>query len=303
MRTTAPILAVVIAIGIAATVDALLNGGGGAAPEPTTTQRARAAPSPAEERRAAGASGTVYFTLRIDEGCVLHTLKLPSLQDAGSFVLDPCRFDVSSGGDIASGTPCPGRAVEVPSTDTGHFTGCAPAWKPNGDLTFVRDGDVRTPEGDVLIEDVARFALPWFSDPTRVTVRELGWLTNTRLVAVVRGPRTAGGDVILVLQGEKSLSGGDIQAGSSVHVSRSRQEIFVAYPDAGVSVHNREGAFLSQSRFSLPDVGAIVDSPDGRWMAVARPENVCIYELVEPPPREEFPVACLPFDVVDLAWR
>jgi hypothetical protein len=39
-----------------------------------------------------------------------------------------------------------------------------------------------------------------------------------------------------------------------------------------------------------------------RWYALARPDNICIHERRNPPPREEFPLTCLPFDVVDLAW-
>jgi hypothetical protein len=303
-RPTWLLLAALIGLAFVAAVDALRNGGGEATPEPATTRQVQAAPSPADELRAAGVSGTVYFTLRIDEGCELHALRLPSLQEAGSFVLDRCRFDVSSEGDIVSGDACPGHAVEVRvGSSARRLTGCAPAWKPNGELTFVQDGDLRTAAGGILVADIGRFAPGWYSGSSRVVVRELAWLTNERLVASVRSLRGGGADALLVLEGAERLPGSDVHAGASLSVSWARKEIFVSYPGAGVAVHDEEGLFISQNRFSLPDVAAVADSPDGRWLALARPDNVCIYEQRVPPPREPFPVTCLPFDVIDLAWR
>jgi hypothetical protein len=303
VRGTVLLVTAVIALGIAATVDALRGDGREAVPEPTTTRRISTTPSPVADLRAVGVSGTIYLTLRADEGCALQVISLPGLETRRR-PAESCRFDVSSEGNIATGRACPARTVEVHNANgsSRRLTGCAPAWKPSGELTFVRDGDVVTEDGEVLVDDVALAASAWLPGVRTLTVRELGWLTETRLVAAVGGSR-AGWNVLVVSEGGQPAAGGDVQTGANINVSRERQEIYVAHPRSGAAVHNRHGAFVSQGRFPFPDVVALTDSPDGRWTAVARPDNVCIYERRDPPPREEFPVACVPFDAVDLAWR
>jgi hypothetical protein len=301
VRGTALLVAALIAVGITATVDALRSDGD----RERERVRSAATMSPAAELRRADVTGVLYFTVRSDNGCRLRALTLPSLQDAASFELNFCRFDVSAGGNVVAGPPCPGRTFEIRSVDelSSGFQGCAPAWKPNGQLTFVRDGDVLTPDSEILIRNLpllARRAFP--GEPLLRHVREMAWLTDTRLVAVLRNAAGEIADVIVIFQAGRVLPSEFLRAGSSVYVSRDAQEFFVAYPTAGVGVYDSRGAFLSQSRFTFPDVGAIAVSPGGRWVALARPDNVCIYEETEPPPRERFPVACVPFDAVDLAW-
>jgi hypothetical protein len=301
VRGNALLAAALIAVGIAATVDALR--GGGREPE---RGRGVATTSPAADLRRADVTGVLYLTTRRENGCRLRALALPSLQDAASFELEWCRFDVSPAGNVVAGPPCPGRTFEIRSVDelSSGFQGCAPAWKPNGDLTFLRDGDVLTPEGNVLVEDVAVFARSSFPDGSRLYVREMAWLTETRFVLVVRGTGVHPDlrDVVVLVEDGSRLSGGELNA-SRVHVSRRAQQIFVAYPGSGLVVYDQRGTVRSpESRFPFGDIAAAADSPDGRWIALARPGNVCIYEPMEPRPREEFPVACLPFDAVDLAW-
>jgi hypothetical protein len=300
-RSTWLLVAALIGLGVVAALDALR--GGDREPD---RPGAVATTSPAADLRRADVTGVLYFSVRSENGCRLRALALPGLQDAASFVLEWCRFDVSPEGNVVAGRPCPGRTFEIRSGDelSSGFQGCAPAWKPNGDLTFVRDGDVLTPEGDVLVEDVAVFARSSFPDGSRIYVREMAWLTETRLVLVVRGTGVHPDlrDVVVLVENGSRLSGGELNA-SRVHVSRRAQQIFVAYPGSGLVVYDQRGTVRSpESRFPFGDIAAAADSPDGRWIALARPGNVCIYEPVEPRPREEFPVACLPFDAVDLAW-
>jgi hypothetical protein len=299
VRGNALLVAALIAVGLAATVDALR--GGGREPE---RGRGIATTSPAADLRRADVTGVLYFSVRSENGCRLRALALPGLQDAASFELEWCRFDVSHEGNVAAGLPCPGRTFEIRSVDelSSGFQGCAPAWKPNGDLTFVRDGDVVTPDGEMLFGNLARRAFPGERPVLLRYVREMAWLTDTRLVAVLRNPTGDVADVVVIFESGRALPGDSLPAGSSVYVSQGAQEIFLAYPTAGVGVYDRRGAFLSQSRFTLPDIGAVAVSPDARWVALARPGNVCIYRETEPPPRERFPVACLPHNAVDLAW-
>ena len=303
-RSTWLLLAALIGLGLVAAVDALR--GGDREPE---RGRGVATTSPAADLRRADVTGVLYFSVRSEGGCRLRALALPGLQDSASFDLEWCRFDVSPEGTVASGPPCAGRGGDVdvfgtPEEPPATFAGCAPAWKPSGELTFVIDGDVQTPGGDVLVEDVAVFARSSFPDGSRIYVREMAWLTETRLVLVVRGTGVHPDlrDVVVLVEDGSRLSGGELNA-SRVHVSRRAQQIFVAHPGSGLVVYDQRGTVRSpESRFPFGDIAAAADSPDGRWIALARPGNVCIYEPVEPRPREEFPVACLPFDAVDLAW-
>ena len=112
------IVAALVVIGVVASVDAFRGGADRprrertAPPESTATTTERA-PTPAETLSAAGVTGTLYFTLSVDEGCVLHTLLLPGLDDGGAFLVDRCEFDVSPQGNIVTGSSCPGGVVEV----------------------------------------------------------------------------------------------------------------------------------------------------------------------------------------------
>jgi hypothetical protein len=306
-RGTALLIAAVVALGVIATVDALRGAGSDPEAEP---DRPVVTQSPAADLRRADVSGVLYLSTRSEDGCRLRALSLPALQDFASFRSEWCRFDVSPQGHLAAGPPCPEgprRPVEVWPVDAVSSTwrGCAPAWRPRGELTFVRDGDVVTLDGDVLVEEVARFARSSFPEGSRISVREMGWLSDDRLALVLRGTGVHPDlrDVVVVIEDDRRLSRGQFHA-SRIQVSQEAQQIFVAYHGAGFVVYNPRGAVVSEeSRFPFADVAATTDSPDTRWLALARPGNVCIYEPVEPPPREEFPIACLPFDAVDLAWR
>src|ERR687896_229391 len=136
------IVAGLVAIGIAASLDALRGGSetvrqeaGGAETNAetsvTTTERTS---GPAEVLSAAGVTGTLYFTLPVEEGCVLHTVALPGLEGANASLLDHCEFDVSPRGDVVSGGPCPATDIELRPVDgpPRHVRGCAPVGHPTG---------------------------------------------------------------------------------------------------------------------------------------------------------------------------
>ena len=296
---------VVVAIAVVATVDAL-RGGGEPAPPETTTLGAVPSPPPArdpvESLRGAGVTGTLYFTLRTAEGCVIDTLALPDLEDGGPSRLDGCRFDVSPEGHVVTGPACPGRAVDMYSADGSRYRyrGCAPAWRPDGTLTFVRRGDIVT-SSETLVRNAARFARAALGRRSRPSVQELAWLTDVRLAVRVGSPGVRP-DVVIVL--ERGLPVSEpffIDRTAQLHISHATEEILVV-TGGGVQVFDPGGNFVSASRFQFGGIGAAAYSPDGRWVALARGANLCIYEETDPPPRERFPLACLPFAVVDLAW-
>jgi hypothetical protein len=302
MRRTAAIVAAVVAIGIAASVDALRDGEG-EAPQGTTARGSSPPATRAAKLRAAGVTGELYFTVETEAGCRLRALSLPTLQDAASFELSWCQFDLSAGGIVVAGPPCPGRTFEIRSVDeeSGGFQGCAPAWGPGGRLTFVRDGDVLTPTGEILVRDVARFARNALGR-RRLVVRQLAWLSDTRLAALI-GAHADEDGVVIVIEGDRAVSEPIFaDRPATVDVLRHSQELFVGGEFGGL-VFDRRGNFVSAGRFPFADLAAVAESPGGRWFAVARPGSVCIYEETEPPPREYFPITCLQADAVDLAWR
>jgi hypothetical protein len=306
VRWSILIVAALIAIGIAAAVDAL-RGSGRASPPETTTRETAASPpparEPAESLRGAGVTGTLYFTLRTAEGCVLDTLALPDLEEGGASQLDWCGFDVSPEGHIVTGPPCPGRRVDMHSADGSLYSyrGCAPAWRPEGTLTFVRNGDVVT-STETLVRKVARFARGALGRGSRLSVQELAWLTDVRLAVRVASP-AVGTDVVIVLERGRPVSEPlFLEPTAQLHISHATEEILVATEGGGVQVFDPGGNFVSASRFQFGSIGAAAYSPNGRWVALARQGNLCIYEETDPPPRERFPLTCLPFDVVDLAW-
>jgi hypothetical protein len=295
VRRSAPILAALVVIGIAATVDALRSDGDA----PRERVRSAATTSPAAKLRLAGVTGELYFTVRTEAGCRLRAVSLPTLQDAASFEVRWCRFDLSRDGNVLAGPPCPGRTFEVRSVDelSSSWAGCAPAWKPDGALTFVRNGDVVTPK-EVLVRNVARFAENALGQSRRLVVRQLAWLSDTRLAVLISG-RAADPGVVIVIEGGRVVFE-PIFAGSrsTIDVLRYTEEIFI-----DGQIFDSRGNFVSASRFPFGDVAAVTDSPGRRWFAVARPGSVCIYEETDPPPRERFPITCLEADAVDLAWR
>jgi hypothetical protein len=299
-RSTWLLLAALIGLSVVAAVDALRGGDG----EPERVG-AVATTSPAADLRRADVTGVLYFTSSSGNRCRLRALRLPDLRAAWSFTSEFCRFDVNSAGEVVVGPPCPGDGVRARATDGSSrgYPGCAPAWKPNGELTFVLDGDVQTPEGEVLAEHVARFARFALGEGSRLAVQQVAWLSDTRLAAVVAARAVASNVVVMVENGMPVSEPIFVDDGAMIQLGRNRQEIFVSGSDFGVQVLNRDGAFVSGSRFPFLDIAAVVESPDADWVALARPGNVCIYPEIEPPPRERFPVACLPFDAVDLAWR
>ena len=299
MRGTALLVAAVVALGIAAAVDALRRDDGREPPRGSATSST----SPQAELRRADVTGMLYFAVR--NPCEVRGVRLPDLSNAVSFTSEFCRFDVNSAGAVVEGPPCPGDGVRVQriGEKSREFPGCAPAWRPNGDLTFVLDGDVVDDEEEILIEDVARFARHALGRRSRLAVRQLVWLTEERVAVVVATRNVVPAAVMVVEDGKAVSEPIFVESDANVEVSVDGEELLMEGDGVGVQVFNRRGAFVSGSRFNFVDVAAAAESPDGRFVALARPGNLCIYEEIEPPPRERFPVTCLPFDVVDLAWR
>ena len=151
------VLAAVLAVAAAAAADALRGG---------LRDRDVKATTPAAERRIvppgvpSGFMGTVFYSDPAD-GCRLHSLRLVGFTDAQPPNYSGCRFSLSPDGTRAAPegsvwSPLGGvvavprrrgvRARDRRPAQTIVVRGRAPAFKPNGTLTQVRDGEARRVE-------------------------------------------------------------------------------------------------------------------------------------------------------------
>ncbi len=271
-----------------------------------------------ERLRAAGVRGVLLW---MDEDCVAHELRLPEIESLQELDLGSCEFTVTPGGwvDVArvsapdpqdGGARCRSdrRTLEVSGAAVGGrltLPGCAPAYKPNGTLTFVRDGGVlalgRCGDGvcsrDVLTRgDVRRIfgRLPWsFAAPA---VREVAWLTDRRYAVIVHDNRT-GLDAVAVLQGKRFVGGpsAPYELLSTLRISPRGSYVAVRINRQALAVLDRDG---SGGSFSLRSARAAAWSRDDQWAAAATNESIFLFEagglandLIE-----------LPFPATDVAW-
>src|SRR5215218_434583 len=193
--------------------------------------------------RAAGVAGTLFIT---DEGCRLRALSLPDLNwllDSGAdggeceFTVAPdSRHVVRFGGGVAwspngrTSASCRKNSVVVhgrTGQELYEIVGyCAPAWKPDGTFTLARGGTFvvfRPPckEGQRVCEHVILSnndlapALRAASTPYRSlyapVIRQTIWLSNTRVVLVVRTRvRSQPGslfDLVAIFEGRRLVAG------------------------------------------------------------------------------------------------
>ena len=314
---------VVAAIAIAASFDALRGEGEPqpaaerGPPPPTTTPP----DDPAEAPALAGQlSGTLYFT---DETCKLRAIAL--LEDGPA--ADPpnwneCRFVLSPDGRRVAGggsgwAPRAGAlagrlfqsedgTIQV-SSDEGPegdaFAGTAPAWMPDGTLTYFADGAVREwPSGDVALSEydmlqAAIEAVPLQSLPKAVSLRESAWLSDRRFVAIISlGP----GEDLLGIYDRNRLVGWRLSdAGGFSDLRVSPRGTYLAAKDGPDEFVVLDAAGEPVDTLGIVGYRSIAWSPDDQWIAVAADGGVFVFRPgVRGPPAIE-----LALDARDLDWR
>jgi hypothetical protein len=324
------VAAAVAGLAAIATVDAVVGGSGG---EPRVARSTTRGEGGSEENRLATEAlraQSVYGTIvYADRECLVHAVRLPDLGRLERDTDSPtgqqgCRFTISPGGAFSVGlaaprpgsslvAACVGGEVVVGTEDgivLGRAPGCAPAWKPNGDLTAIHRGelvDVRfvppvgtaTAPPRVLLSkrDLARaFGPPWaFSAPE---VREAAWLDNERVAIIVTDAAT-GEDALAVFEGGRLIGA---PPSPYLRLSRLRTSPRGSYVAAqvgqpgGAVVIDRRGEF-----FALPFRGAraVAWSTDEVWTAAATSNAIYVWETGERPSR----FARLPIVARDVAWR
>lgn len=309
----------VLLAGVAA-VETVLGDDESAADRARPTQPS-SQPGLPERLEAAGASGLLYVSLRRDAACRIQLLRLPTLDVELDVPAPDCRFAVAPSGLVATGFDCeePGALLRPDGAVVDRFAGCAPAWKPTGELTFIREGSVmavpRSCSGSV--DDCARAllsprdvqrGLPKLVGGRPWSVREIAWLDETTLAAIVRGTAGTGGfrrrtAVIRVFKGRRPVAAPSFGTGmlTGLAVDRAHRRIF-ANGDVvqGVFELDERGAFRNTLTVpGIPEVTSVAFSPDGRWAAAAGRGGVLVFQPGEPPGRS----FQLPFVVESVAWR
>jgi hypothetical protein len=276
------------------------------------TEREPAETSPRDlpaQLEAAGARGLLYMTIEESAGCELRAVRLPTLDIESSFRIPDCRFAVAPNGLVATGHDCarPGSLVNLDGAVIDVFNGCAPAWKPSGELTFVHDGAVLEVPRDCAstVDDCAEVVLSkgqlrqgLRGPDKRATLREIAWLDSGRMAAVLRGR----GDFVAVFEDGELIAppsfGTDTLTGLTADRAR-RRFLAVGGETQGAFELDDRGQF--EDTFSAPAVfvQSAAVGPDGTWAAAAGRATVVVFQTGDPPGR----AFQLPFEAEALAWR
>ena len=326
---TVLVVVVVAAISLAAGIDALR---GESAPEPAAQNETPSASTtepegptnymPLEDEIA----GTLYYT---DESCELQAIELPSQTPVETPGWDECRFVLSPSEQRVSGAgsgwdpysdPNVGRLyqseqgrIQVATNlgpDGEPFRGEAPAWRPDGALTYFADGAVREwPSGDVVLSqrDLVRAlrTLPFDELATRYDrfwVREAAWLDGRRLAAILSADGPEGRVDMLAIYDGRELDAFTFDGPGGFSELRASPGGRYA---AARSTGGRDADFViieSGREVSTPRIvgyRALAWSPDERWVVIAAEGGVFVYRPGAPGP----PELELDLDAHDLAWR
>ncbi|MGH3023148.1 MAG: hypothetical protein ACRDNI_05785, partial [Gaiellaceae bacterium] len=322
-RSTWIVVGVLAVIGLAAVIDALRSDGEPSAAPVANTASTTAEAPPAEPAAQPGEfGGVLYYT---DTACELRAVRLPTLEELEAPNSAECRFALSPDGTQVSGAGTGwdphsdarrGRLFRsngvsiVVLTNAGPegepFRGTAPAWRPDGTLTYFAGGAVREwPNRDVIIPRAALLdaVMSHINAPARrafvrtVRVVELAWLDAEHPVVAIHAfvPHAADIDGAAVFEGRRPTATVSALAPITA-VWASPRGSYWAIEAGGLQLFDRSGTGLPLPQ--LTDPHAVAWSPDDSQMAVATRASVVIF-----PPGETGATRRLPLEASDLAWR
>jgi hypothetical protein len=306
------VLGAVLAVTLAAVADALHGGRAtvSKAKPVEQTSGSRIVPPGAPS----GFMGTVYYSDSQD-GCRVKTLAIPGFESTKPPDSRSCRFSLSPDGESV----VPGHAVWKPqgglvaipgasdfelaspgSSQTIRIGGQTPAFKPNGTLTYIRDGELL--EWSIHCPNRERlFTLPGDNATARCThvlstlsARSIKWLTNTRFVAVL------GGDQIAIVDHGRTVARRAFVPARRARLELSpRRTFFTLWLDG-----NLFGAFDRKGdQITMPPIRGIRSlawSPSERWAMLATGRgSVYLFR----PDTGDLRLRRLDISARDLAWR
>jgi hypothetical protein len=254
-------------------------------------------------------SGVFYF---VDQGCRLHALRLPSLVPVPAPRNAGCLALVSPASappgwslwprDTALAARCRRGRVIVSATSGPSLPmigGCAPAWRPDGSMTYIRQGAIvqfpRTGRAQVLRSRNqlagALQHVPALGGTSSWLTSRVAWLGPNRFAIVAsNGKSTAlavfSGRHIVALRNEGRSVVTELRA--SPHGT-----YLVLRTPGGLRLYDARRRGLPRVR-RFGAIKAIAWSSDGRWVGLARPGRVVLQGS-----RKQ---VVLPLDARDLAW-
>ena len=260
--------------------------------------------------RAGSAGGVLYF---VDPTCGLHALRLPSLAAVPAPRDGGCRALVSPasappGWSLWSrDTPLAARCDEhrrvIVSAAAGPalpmIGGCAPAWRPDGSMTYIRRGAIvqfpRTGRAQVL-RSAGQLAgalerLPALRGLSGWKASRVAWLSPARF-AVLASNRSR--TVLAVFSGRRIVALNPRVPSRVIELRGSpRGNYVVLGTSSGVRVYDARRRDLQRvRRFGM--LVSVAWSSDERWRAVAQEQRI----LLVGPHRS----VVLPLRALDLAW-
>jgi hypothetical protein len=296
------VVAAVAAVAVAAIVDAVR-------PRPAPALDAAAASQLAE----LGVNGTLVYT---SPDCGLRALSLPRLTPAPppDGIDVGCEISLSPDGGHVAGrgarwSPdgiqyaiCRGTRVDVVNAAggpaRGTFTGCAPAYRSDGMLTFARAGAIRQARFERILvprSELDRAALrhPNVRFPAwieQLHVRDLAWLSQDEVVALlearVRGLPETSAVIAAFVRGRL--------AWQKPYFGRFDRLVVSSGGEVAPEPLRRPFPFVPPG---VHPQGAFDWSPDGRRLAVATRASVFVVDV----PSQR--LVRIPVTARDLAWR
>lgn len=251
-----------------------------------------------------GASGRLVVSIPEENGCTLHALQIPDLTwaEQPSGVRGPCRFTLGPtdevfpenelpqpGGDRVA--VCRNHAVDVLEEGelfVGYPSACAPAWMPDGTLTFIRDGELfRAGAGAERLAFSREKLSEQLGRPS--VLEEVAWVRDDQFWAAVRSGESA--TLALLTTGQLAMSPSfTTRMIEGLRVSSTG--IVAAETDRGVVFFDNGG----RRALTFPNGRAVTWAPDQVIAAMATPQTIL---LVAPISGE---VVSLPLVVRDLEW-
>jgi hypothetical protein len=325
-RATWFVVGAVVALAVAAVVDALPwpRADEPPAARETLTESEVARPSARFE-----AQGVLFYT---DNFCRLRGLKLPSFEAVGAPEWEDCGFSLSPSADgvLPEGVTWEPRgarrvaafdgSVYVVSDAAGweyRFRGEAPAYKPDGALTFLRNGQVfeltgycrprrNVPWCERLLFSRSDLLAPVADGAHPVRVKEIAWFSPTRMAAVLAFEQEdmvalydAGRFVDLVARIGWRFTDLSVSPGRRYLAARvERPRGFVFVDSDGRSFALRE---IGRDNFGRPPFTAgraVAWSADDSWTAIARSNDIVFFRMGSESPD----VVNVEVTAHDLAW-
>ncbi|HEY7197095.1 MAG TPA: hypothetical protein VH306_07900 [Gaiellaceae bacterium] len=270
--------------------------------------RAAASPGTVELRTSDARTtfgGTLLWT---DARCGFHATSLPSLQDLEPPRYISCKFTLERDGHLAppGGTwraegnllaRCRHDRIDVSLNLGGpplyETQGCAPAWRPDGTLTYVFRGELRRSsrlwDRRVLLDRAQlSAAIHW---PSRL--ERVAWLDNSTFVALVK---TRDRRYLATFHDGRPVRPAIRLTAPVQDLAASPHGNYIAARvDGGLVVLRRDGSALA-----LPFLNAlaIAWSPDERWAIVSGRRSAYLFR----PGDQELRVRRLPIAATQLAW-